>query len=283
MLCDYRPNKKPKSGKEIHKKKINLSHKLVFSIILVLLIVILSALAIKIELNNLYRLKENERVLLIKNQRPVAILFFNVNNKQLVVTDLRRSNFDLSGLEKEATISGNLKKNLIYNFLFNTAFDQSYEYSYEDLSRESLLAFFKNQKIYSFFLKDRELLWKEQKFKQEGSSIVEPTFNCPIVLINTTIETGLASSLASILEKSSLSIIKKDSNVDNLTQTKIIYDPDEKSCGQILGRLNKILPNSLVIADEKEALNHRAALVIYIGRDLADLYVFFINLFHSQI
>ena len=90
MLCDYRPNKKPKSGKEIHKKKINLSHKLVFSIILVLLIVILSALAIKIELNNLYRLKENERVLLIKNQRPVAILFFNVNNKQLVVTDLRR-------------------------------------------------------------------------------------------------------------------------------------------------------------------------------------------------
>jgi hypothetical protein len=172
---------------------------------------------------------------------------------------------------------------LIYNFLFNTAFDQSYEYSYEDLSRESLLAFFKNQKIYSFFLKDRELLWKEQKFKQEGSSIVEPTFNCPIVLINTTIETGLASSLASILEKSSLSIIKKDSNVDNLTQTKIIYDPDEKSCGQILGRLNKILPNSLVIADEKEALNHRAALVIYIGRDLADLYVFFINLFHSQI
>jgi len=286
MLRDYYSNKKSKIKQVTHvnhERKFEINQKLILVAIFLLSIVFLVFLAVKIELKNLYQLKESERVLLVKDQRPVAILFFNVNNGQLVVTDLRQKNFDLSGLEKEATLSSNLKKNLIYSFLLNTAFDQSYEYPSNNLDRSSLLAFFKDKKIYYFFLKDKELLWKEQEFEQESSHIIKPFFNCPVALINTTGETGLATSLADILEKSAFSIIKKDNNMENLAQTKIIYNPDEKSCGQVLSKLNKILPESLLIADKSEVLNHRAALVIYIGRDLADLYVFFVNFFHGQI
>jgi hypothetical protein len=283
MLRDY-SNKKPKTKPaKLHKNFKKLNYKLIFSASLVLLVLFLSALAIKIELNNLYRLKENERVLLINNQKPVAILFFNVNNNQMVVTDLRQSNLDFSGLEKEASLAGSLKKNLVYAFLLNTAFDQSYEYSSNDLSRESLLAFFKDQKIFYLFLKDRELLWKEQRIDQEKSQLMEPMFNCPVALINTTGESGLASSLANILEKSAFSIIKKDNNADNLAQTKIFYDSDEKSCGKLLDKLGKILPESMVAIDKQETQKHRAALVIYIGKDLSDLYVFFVNFFHGQV
>lgn len=283
MLCDFHSNKKVKVKKTNQKKKLGVSYKLIFITTLILLITFLVISAVQLELKNLYQLKENERILLIKNKRPVAILFFNVNNKQLVVTDLRQKNFDLSILENEATLSSSVKKNLIYSFLLDMAFDQSYEYPSNNLDRDSLLAFFENQKIYSFFLKDRELLWKEQDFEQDNSQLSEPMFNCSIALVNTTNEIGLANSLASIFEKSAFSIIKKDNNTENLAQTKIVYDPDEKSCVGALSKLSKIMPESLIVADREEAFSHRAALVIYIGRDLADLYVFFINLLHSQI
>jgi hypothetical protein len=286
MLRDYRPKKKKQPEKKASSQhKIKVDQKIIFSIVLVLLVIFLTFLIIKTVFNNLYRLKDSERILLIKNQQPVAILFFDVENKQIISTDLRENNFDLSGLAKEASLSSNLKKNLVYAFLFNTTFDQSLEYSYDDLSRENLLALFKNQKEYYFFLKDKELFWREQNFQRidDATSAVEPIFNCPIALINTTEEAGLANSLATIFKRNSFSIIKKDSNSDNLAQTRIVYNEQEPACQSVLNKLSKILPESRIEANQAETLTHRAALVIYIGTDLADLYVFFVNLFHSQI
>lgn len=281
MLRDYCPNKK--SQKADPKKKPKFDQKLLISLGLIALVIFLSILAIKLEVSKIFRLKENQRVLLIKDHRPLAILFFNAENKQLVVTDLRQSNFDLSAVEKEATLSGETNKRLIYSFLLGTAFDQSYEYPSANLDRQSLLDFFKDQKIYYFFLKDQELLWREQQYEKEGGYTFKPVFDCPVALINTTGESGLATSLARILEKSSFSIIKKDDSAENLEQTKVIYDPDEESCNQLVGKLDKILPQSLLVADKNEALKNRAGMVIYIGRDLADLYVFFVDLFHGQL
>ena len=281
MLHDYCPNKKGK--KPSQKKNPKLNQKLLISLGLVALVLFLSFLAIKLEVSKIFRLKENQRVLLVKDNHPLAILFFNADNKQLVLTDLRQTNFDLSAVEQEATLSGNINKRLIYSFLLDTAFDQSYEYPSTNLDRQSLLDFFKDQKIYYFFLKDQELLWREQPYEKESSYTMKPVFDCPVALINTTGESGLATSLARILEKSSFSIIKKDDSAENLEQSKVIYDPDEESCNQLLGKLDKIFPQSLFVADKNEVLQNRAGMVIYIGRDLADLYVFFIDLFHGQL
>jgi hypothetical protein len=283
MLRDYRPNQKIQAARAVQQQKFKINRKILFSILLTLIMVGLVAMAIKSKLTDFYQLKTNERLLLIENQKPVGILFFNVDDQQLVITDLRESNFDLSSLDKEATLSSSVKKNLVYAFLFQTAFDQSYQYPYDDLSREKLLAFFKNQKNYYFFLKNQELLWREQTLVQVNVDQEQPIFNCAVALINTTTETGLANSLATILENSAFSIIKKGSNTDNLAQTKIIYNQNEPACEEVLKKLQRILPESLVVADQQAALQQRAALVIYIGRDLADLYVFFINLFHGQV
>jgi len=276
MLRDYCPNKKkPVGSKKTATSKSN--HRFLISFVFVFVIMVLLALAIKIELGKFYKLKENTRVLLLKNQKPVAFLLFNVINKQVVVTDLRENNFNLGDLNQEASMAGDLKKNLFYAFLLDTVFDYSYEYTQNDLNKESLMLFFKDKKAYHFFLQDKELLWREQKFNQKNSLLVEPVFNCPVAIINTTLESGLANSIASMLEKSSFSIIKKDSNTENLEQTKIFYSSNEKSCSQLLGKLDKIFPPSLLSISEEETLKHRAALVIYIGRDLADLYSLFIS------
>ncbi len=278
MLKDYRPSKKSQA-----KPKANQKPKLFFSGLLLLLIIFFVTLAVKIEVAKFYQLKTSERVLLLNESKPLAILFFNVENKQLILTDLSGVDFDLSILEKEASIASELKKNLLYSFLLDSAFEQSFAYQTTDLSREELLNFFKTKPRYYFFLKDPDLLWREQKFEKKLPTLSKPAFDCPVALINTTGEAGLASSLASILEKSAFSIIKKDNNKQNLEQTKIFYDPTEENCAQLLAKMQKILPTDSVVADREEVLTHRASLVIYIGRDLADLYVFFVNFFHGQI
>ena len=274
MLCDYRPKKNSKAKTQ---KKFKFNQKLIVSAVLIVLIIVLSFFAIKIEFVKFYQLKENERVLLLKNQKPIAYLFFNVNNKQITVTDLREINFDLNNLDKTASFTGELNKTLFYAFFLNTVFDHSYDYTQTDLDKDSLLTFFKDKKPYHFFLQDRAVLWREQTFDSKNSMLVEPVFDCPVAIINTTSESGLANSLAIMLEKSSFSIIKKDSNTENLPQTKVFYNPSEKSCGYLLEKLDKIFPPSLVSVNEAETLNHRASLVIYIGKDLADLYNFFIS------
>ena len=280
MLRDYRPSKKPptpSSKKNGSKKTLNLSQNFLVPFILVFIVIVLSVVSIKNELTKFYSLKENERVLLLKNQEPIAYLFFNVNNKQIIVTDLRQSNFDLDGFEHSASFECELNKNLFYAFLLDTVFDHSYEYTQTNLDANDLLTFFKDKRAYRVFLQDKELLWRQQKFSPKNSVLVEPIFDCPVAIINTTSEPGLANSLASMLEKSSFSIIKKDSNMDNLEQTKVFYSPSEESCGRLLEKLDKIFPPSLVSINETETLNHRAAMVIYLGRDLAELYNFFVS------
>lgn len=276
-MKDYRPSQKSKP------KAWKINPKIIFSGFLLLLVIFFVALAVKIELAKFYRLKTSERILLLDDKKPLAILFFNVENKQLILTDLSEANFDLSGFDKEATLTSEFNKNLLYSFLFDMAFEQSYVYEGADLSREELLTFFKDKPSYYFFLKDPDLLWREQKFEKKLPSLSKPVFSCPVALINTTNEIGLATSLASILEKSAFSIIKKDNNQQNLEKTKIFYDPLEKNCAPLLEKIREILPTDLIVADKEEVLTHRASLVIYIGRDLADLYFFFINFFHGQI
>lgn len=280
MLRDYRPSKKtpaPSSKKNGSKKTFDFSQKFLVPFILVFIVIVLSVISIKNELTKFYSLKENERVLLLKNQEPIAYLFFNVNNKQIIVTDLRQSNFDLDGFDHSASFEGELNKNLFYAFLLDTVFDHSYEYTQTNLDANDLLTFFKDKRAYRVFLQDKELLWRQQKFSPKNSVLVEPIFDCPVAIINTTSEPGLANSLASMLEKSSFSIIKKDSNMDNLEQTRVFYSSSEESCGRLLEKLDKIFPPSLVSINETETLNHRAAMVIYLGRDLAELYNFFVS------
>ncbi len=284
MLHDYRPKKTARpSSKNQNKsqttKKSNhlFSHKWLVSTVLVVLIILLTFLAVKIELAKFYRLKINERVLLLQDHKPIAYLFFNIENKQLTITDLRELDFDIGKFDQAESFKSESSQTLFYAFLLNTMFDHSYEYSQAELDKKALLAFFKDKKPYHFFLQDEAVLWREQKFNPKNFVLVEPVFNCPVAIINTTAEAGLANSLAEMLEKSAFSVIKRDSNTDNLEQTKIFYNANETSCGGLLDKLSKVFPPSVVVADETATLNHRAALVIYIGQDLANLYNFFVS------
>ncbi len=271
MQRDYCPKAKAEVKKtQIKSGKRQFDHKILIVLVFVLLIVFLSFLAIRTELTKFYRLKDNERVLLLDRQKPVAYLSFNIEHKQLTVTDLREVDFNLA--KQDLSFANEAQQTLFYAFLLDTVFDHSYEYHELDLSKESLLTFFKSKKAYYFFLRDPDLLWREQKFNPHNLVTMEPVFDCPVAIINTTPEAGLANAVATILEKGAFLVIKKDSNTDNLAQSQIFYDPDQSSCGRLLAKLTTVLPSNIVTVDQEITLKYRASLVLYLGQDLADLY-----------
>src|SRR5690606_20333371 len=135
------------------------------------------------------------------NGKPLAILLFRVEEQQLLITDL--SHLDPSFLPTEIDVADTAKRNLFYSFVFETVFDRVHDYHAADLSKENLLAFFRSERPYYLFLKNPDLLIREQRLNLGLQHSNTRFFDCPIALINTTSENGLATSLASVLEKSS--------------------------------------------------------------------------------
>lgn len=272
----------PKTTKQKAPKRDSKT-KFLVPFLLVGIVLVLTFVAVKMELSKLYRLKSNERILLVHDLSPIAILFFNADNNQLILTDVRQANFDLSDLTKEASLSSESNRKVFYSFLLGTTFDEEYEYPSLNLDKNSLVDFFKKHQIYYSFLKNQDVVWIDKKYDGGEQVNLRPVFDCPVALINTTGETGLVTTLANLLSKSSFSIVKKDDNSENLDKTKIFYNPEEASCQELLEKVVRILPVGTVEANKEITDDNRASMVIFVGRDLADLYLFFVDLFHGQL
>jgi hypothetical protein len=198
-----------------------------------------------------------------------------------VVSDVRQFNFDKTAFEQIMTASVAAGRNhLVYNLLFTTNFDAVIESEVDSLDQESLLQAFSRQRPYYLFLKNPDVVIREQAFTTTVTLLGEQVFACPVALINTTGEVGLATTWAEILQNSSFSVIKKTDNQDNLAHTRIVYDSDMGACQGLVDRLHQTLPGIEIVTNQEQVQEHRAALALYLGRDLADLYVFFVDLFH---
>jgi hypothetical protein len=267
-------------------------------IFFVALIVMLIFFFLKKEINNLQQLKANRSVLLSDRGLPRAFLFFDVDDERLLVVDLKGFERDLDfdqekfsqALLEEASLSSQLNQRIFYSFVLETVIDENFDYAITSLGKTELQAAFQDQKAYYHFLKNPELEWQfidlnEQQITEISESLrrEESFYNCPVAIVNTTDQSGLASKLASILQKASFLIIKRASNSDNLAETYFVYDPNLEDCQPLLDKLKNILPEKKMIADHQAAQAERAGLVIYIGQDLAELYFLFIDFFHGHL
>jgi hypothetical protein len=259
MIKDYSASKSSSAKAASHAKP---KPKWPIPALLLLVLAAFLFFALQTEFNKMQGLKENRRLLLLRDNQPLAVLSFKVDEKQLFITDLRGEDFALSERASQS-------RGLAYSFALGVILDEVHDYQVDDLSKESLLSFFRNQRPYYVFLKHPNLLVREQRYSGDLPSLSASFFDCPVALINTTAATGLASNMAKVLEQSAFSVVKKDSNRDNLSQTKILYDKDAKACAGVLKKLGDFLPFSLLEADQAATKLMRSSIVIYIGEDLA--------------
>ncbi len=281
MLKDYSAVAKTAKVKKETILKQGLTWKIALFLLFSVVVIVVILLGLG-EFRKLFSLRDNQRILLVHNHQPVAVLSFRVAENQLLISDLRTTEFDLKmeNWESDELVATEASSNLIYSFILGTVLDQVDDYQFEDFSKTNLLNFFKAKRSHYLFLQNPDLLIREQRFSGSLPALRESDFACPIALINTTTESGLATTMAMVLQQSSFSIVKKDSTKDNLTQSKIVYDPQVPACKSVLAKLQKFLPGSFLEADETIEATHRSSVAVYIGQDLAKLHVFFVDLFH---
>lgn len=271
MIKDYSaPSKSAKMAElKVFDTKISslikLKTKWLVPLLLLLVLGVFLFFALQSEFRSLLGLSENRRLLLVKAGRPLAVLSFRVDEKQLFISDLRDKNLFSSDLPGDFSRQSQL---LNYSFALGVILDEIHDYPFEDLSKASLLSFFKQQRPYRLFLQHADLLIRQQVYSGELPILDGSFFDCPLALINTTTATGLAGSMAKVLEQSAFLVVKKESNNDNLEQTKIVYDPNAAACTVVFDKLSKFLPGSLLVADQEAVKLQRSLIVIYLGQDL---------------
>lgn len=231
-----------------------------------------------------HQLKTDQRVVLTRDQIPAAIVSFQATQNQLIVYELDQSTLDLESFGKllaaSATQSASLvAPELLYSLFLEGSFDQIVAYQEADYSRESLLRTFAHQKSLRAFLQNSQLVIRQQRFNPQTTWSGPKHFACPVALVNTTGEFGLASTWSRILDTGGFSIIRKDSNQDQRAQSTVAYDASNQVCGDLVKRLQVMVPTLIVADDAALAQTYRADLVLYLGRDVADLYLFFVNFF----
>lgn len=224
----------------------------------------------------------NQRVLLIDQNRPLAVLLFQVAPKQLLVHDLRQRNWDQAALQQllvDPAAQG--RTHLVYSLLLASNFDAVWEHSAQELDKVSLLASLAQipDQSYYHFLNDADLPIREQGAHILQTSLGEAQFDCPVALVNTVGVTGLANTWTNLLQTSGVSVIKKTDDQRNLVKSHVVYDDGNRTCQALALRLTSIIPGLEVNIDAQQVRQQRAGLVLSLGRDVADLYVLFVDLF----
>lgn len=99
----------------------------------------------------------------------------------------------------------------------------------------------------------------------------EETTGCSLAVINTTGQSGVASELAKLIERSRARVIRVDDSNERLLQTKLVVNP-EADCHADLRDLEAVWPFQVSpSSDQAISGRYRADIVVLIGDDLAGL------------
>jgi hypothetical protein len=93
---------------------------------------------------------------------------------------------------------------------------------------------------------------------------------CSITVVNTTQETGLATKLATIFERSGLFVARLTDNQSGVSNSLLLTSEPEQ-CSQVIQTLQVLTPNSQNVVVDKDASNkYRADVVFFVGKDFVD-------------
>jgi hypothetical protein len=92
---------------------------------------------------------------------------------------------------------------------------------------------------------------------------------CPVVVVNATDQTGLATRVAGLLERDGFWVARITSGEREIVNTTLFYDSDLAHCQDMKARLQRVFPRQPELIEDRVRLRHyRASLVIVLGQDI---------------
>lgn len=94
---------------------------------------------------------------------------------------------------------------------------------------------------------------------------------CTIAVINTTTISGVATRVTQILENSGGRVVRVADTPTNLEKSRLVISEHSK-CQGVAQKARRVIPSDIEIEQNKEqATEHRAEVVLLLGRDVAEL------------
>ncbi len=96
--------------------------------------------------------------------------------------------------------------------------------------------------------------------------------DCTVAVVNTTEKLGLASKLSGVIEQNGVVVVRVTDQDSPYQLSTFSFSADHGSCLSLSERLEVLFPNKLIKQQNQQLQQeYRADLVIFIGKDMADL------------
>lgn len=240
------------------------------------------------------QLAQRLTVLLLEENRPQAIVLLQPEKKTSYVysfADLSRHDW-VNQITDNQDNGSDFTSNLLFSYFFNLFIDQVLVYP-QALASEAQLVDLENFLIEQLrgveggaaaaWLQQVSVSWEWQDPSPTWSDLAEqlqqtsaappPNFNCPLAVINTTKQNGLASRLADLLTQKGISIIRRDNAAEDLTESYLLLNPENSACQSLIANWQIFQPEIEIKEDLAKVQSYRAGAVLFIGQDLAKLNV----------
>lgn len=320
--CPSRQEQKKLKAKKIKAKRSRRSKKkrkslssawkkiflIVFSLFLVLLLAIFFIYLFRTQQSKRNQLSYTQHLLVTEAGRPHTwVVLAPAEQKVKVLTFNELSIQKWNELAPDSELSVDEEK-LFFSLLFDVFVDQIIEYKTQEIDKNKqnqFKEFLVNElrsrgiKNLAFYLEGSQPNWEwanEESFsdieverlrlkifldRNTGANYGK-IFECPVAVINSSGESGLATTFTGLLEKDGFSVVRRDSGPEILTETTLLVDQEVTACQLLISRFKQLMPNKIINHDRELAQQYRASAVIFLAEDLSQLRIGALNFLHDD-
>jgi hypothetical protein len=320
--CPSRQEQKKLKAKKVKAKKSRRSKKkkrsvssawqkfflILFSIFLVLLLAIFFIYLFRTQQSKKNQLSCTQHLLITETGRPHAwVVLAPAEQKVKVLTFNELSIQKWNELAPDSELSAD-EEILFFSLLFDVFVDQVIEYKSQEISKnkqnqfkEFLINELKDRgvKNLAFYLEGFQPNWEwvdEENFsdieaerlrlksfldRNTGANYGK-VFECPVAVINSSGEPGLATTFTGLLEKDGFSVVRRDSGPEILTETTLLVDQEAIACQLLISRFKQLMPNKAINHNRELAQQYRVSAVIFLAEDLSKLRIGALNFLYDD-
>jgi hypothetical protein len=319
--CPSRQEQKKLKAKKIKAKKIRRSKKnkksrssvwqkfflVLFSLFLVLLLFVFLFYLVRAQQIRQHQLRRTRHLLITEMGRPHSWVVLAPTEQRVKVFDFNQLSLQVWDKQTLSSELINTKETLFFSLLFDAFIDQVIEYENQSLIedkqnqfKEFLIDELKSRgaKNLAFYLERGQISWEWlgkhetsdietaqlqlQKFLDRNTSAnYGKLFECPVAVINSSGESGLASTFTGLLEKDGFSVVRKDSGSGILTESSLFVDQEIEACQALVDRFSQLMPGKNISYDRELAQQYRSSAVIFLAEDLSELRIGTFDFLHD--
>jgi hypothetical protein len=310
---------KAKKTRRSQKKSKNLSsywHKIflfLFSFSLVSLLFALLIYLLRVQQIKQHQLSNTQHILIKEAGRPHAWVVLSPAEQKVKIFDfdqLSRQNWESfnPSLDNPDSELSREEENLFFSLLFGAFIDQIVEYKNQDLVetqqkqfKEFLINELKGRgvKKLAFYLEQNQVSWEWFNGDQSLSCQAEQLqlqnfldrntsanygkiFECPVAVVNSSTQPGLATVFARLLEKDGFSVVRRDGGCEVLPESVLFVDQETEACQLLMSRFKQLMPEKNIKYDRELTQRYRSSAVIFLADDLSKLRIAAFDFFHDD-